>query len=162
MAVLTDARNAVWQAIDNWPALANAFALKLKHDAEMSLMQDGEPSISDFPCIAITPADVVPNWFTNQSQFWPYTLNIAIWTPDWKIALAEDLVEKVVSAIYQASATPGGVPYIKAATGYHPERIGPMTMQPARLRNTDDGEGTQAMRTGIALTLRINRNPFTA
>lgn len=159
MAVLTDARNAVWQAIDNWPALLGVFKQSFRHEVEM-MLQEMEPSISDFPCIAVTPAEVVPSWFTNQAQQWPYTLNVAIWTPDWILAPAEQLIEDVVSAIYKASATVGGPTYIKAATGFHPERLGPMTLQPMKLNDSDDGDGTKAIRTSIAITLRINRNPF--
>lgn len=162
MAALTDARNAVWDAIDNAAALADVFAQKFKLNDEMFLWNRREPSISDLPAIMITPRQIDPQWVLNVAQEYPYLLVVTIWTADFYLPQAEDLAEKVWKAIYQTgpSAT---VSYVQAATGYRNKGGIPVTFEPMFLGDNGEGQNRIAViKTELSVLLRLRQNPFTA
>lgn len=160
MAILTDARNAVWSAIDNYASLNGAFNQKFRYDKEQSTWENIEPSISDLSAIAIVPINMSPEWWTNRMQNWPYVLDVTLWTKNWHLEPAEELIEKVILAMYRATPSGSSVPYIKKATGYHPTKHGPATFQASRLTDAKNGQGTKVIITRMQVSLRIHRDPF--
>lgn len=129
MAILTDARNAVWDAIDNWPALSGAFRQKIRFEpsqaGKLMMPAKDEPSGVDFPAISVAPSAVNPVWLGNQVQFRPVSLSIQIWTSGWdSLPQNEQLWEDVVEAIYKAKPDGGGDTYIGSATAHGPYGFG--------------------------------------
>ena len=129
MAVLTDARNAVWNAIDNWTALQNTFRQKIRFErsagSKLMLANTDEPTGVDFPAIAVAPSVVNPIWLGNQVQFRPLSLTISIWTAGWdSLPQNEEIWGNVLDAIYKCKPVGGGDTYIGAATAHGPYGFG--------------------------------------
>ena len=129
MAILTDARQAAWNAIDNWPALENAFRQKLRYEpsttGKLGIADSDEPSGVDFPAIGIFPSVVNPTWLGNQVQFRPVSLTVSIWTRGWNSLLtSEQLWEDVIDAIYKCKLPDDSDTYIGAATMHGPYGFG--------------------------------------
>lgn len=158
MAALTDARRAVWKAIDNWPDLQNVFAQRLDFENDQSMHEDQpEPSISDVPAIAIVPVSNTPQWFHHRQQHWILALDITIWTPGWILETAEDLLEKLLDAFWRSKPGDTGPTYLEP---YQPfQTMGNASFDPARLSDSEGG-GTQVMITRTQLALSIRKDPF--
>lgn len=156
---LADCRNAIWNAIDNWPALADAFAMKLRFDADDGDPEDGQPSISDFPAIAVGDVSVATKTVMTQTQEWAATFSILVWTQGWNYSRANALIDPIIAALYKSKPDGESVSYIKSATGFHLDSPPQLTQQPVTLQDADDG-GTKAILTTLKVTLKIHRNPF--
>lgn len=167
MALLTNARRAIWSAIDNWPDLAGAFNLKLRFDSVGADQDDGalsggmltdtlEPSLSDLPAISVIPTTVDPSWWTHEMMTFLASYQVVIWTRDWYLPDAEDLIEKTWKAIWQAAASDSSAGYVKVATGYHPKRIGPIQWQMASVGRD---RSLRATRVQMTLGLRTQQDP---
>lgn len=162
--LLTTARESLWSAINLWPdlkknpddATATVFSQQFTFDDLMMPLDEIEPSISEFPAIAIAPTTVDPQWYLNSMMNWRTVYMITIWTADWMLPEPEGLVEEVVNAIYRQMATGTTVPLVKQATGFYPEVLGPIQFQPVRL---GEKKTIKAMRVQQMLTLRQNKNP---
>lgn len=129
MAILTDARQAVWDAIDNWPTLSGAFRQKLRYEPDvtgkLSNPESDEPTGMDFPAIGVFPSVVNPAWLGNQVQFRPYSLSVQIWTAGWKsLPQNEQLWQDVIDAIYKCKLPDNSDTYIGAATMHGPYGFG--------------------------------------
>lgn len=157
MAALTEARLAVWQAIDNYAPLANVFRQKLRWDKEQAMLEQVEPSISDLPCISIRSGRVDPEWFTHQQQHLAYLLIIEIWTADWIQEPAEDLFEKTMDALYRSRPGSSGPTYLEPYMPFQVMPSGPI--QGHLLSDSEDG-GTQVMLSTIQFSPNIRKNPF--
>lgn len=129
MAIMTVARQSVWDAIDHWPALENKFRQKLRFSPSVSgkltAQESDEPSGADFPCIAIAPSAINPLWLGNQIQFRPLSLTVTIWTKGWNsIAQSEELWEGCIDAIYKCKLPDNSDTYVGAATQAGPYGFG--------------------------------------
>ena len=166
MALLTTARNSLWDAIDHWPELQRAlpdetrsiFEKTYRFDDEMPLLQELSPSLSRLPALAIFPATVTPAWYTHEMQHWPVLYDIVMWTPRWNVATAEDLVEKVLNALFRSSPEESSVSYVKAATGFYPLRVGPIAF--SRVTGGSPDQPVKLIETRANVTLRTNKDPF--
>ncbi len=158
--IFTGARLAVWQALDNFSGLQaggiSVFNRTYRFDVEMALMNEISPAFSDLPALALLPISVTPEWWTSQMQQWPLVLELTLWTRDWRLDLAEQLIEQVGYALFQ-SQNAQGVPFIKAATGYYPRQLGPITFTPTR---TGGERKTKAVQTRMTLGLRLAVDPL--
>ena len=107
MPMLTDAREALWQAIDTWPALEDAFARKYKFDDRPGQVA-GQPSptIGDLPALAISLDAVGTEWTLHQSQQVRAKFKATIWTREWDVRPIEGFWEELVKAIYQGMDVP--------------------------------------------------------
>lgn len=125
MALITDARRGMWDAIHNWPALkassGDAKATKFKRwfdgDSDAPLKRDIYPAFSEMPCIAVHGIGLQLDWQNNRQMRWPMAFVVKIWTPTWKLAANEELFEEVVKALYR-SKNGDNVEYVRAATGF--------------------------------------------
>lgn len=128
MAILTDARLAVWDAIDNWGPLQGRFRQKMRFAPSVAgkLTQEAdEPSGVDFPAISIAPSAINPVWLGNQIQFRPLSLTVTIWTRGWNsVGESEELWEGVIDAIYKCKLPDNSDTYIGAATNAGPYGFG--------------------------------------
>lgn len=163
--LLTTARESLWTAINGWPSLktnpddvrASVFAQAFTFDDEMVPFEELEPSISEFPAIAIAPTVLDPSWYLNQMQNWRTVYQITIWTADWSLPQPEGLIEEVINAIYRQMAAGTTVPVVKQQTGFYPYTIGPFTFAPVRV---GEGKDVKAMRVQQTITLRQNKDPI--
>lgn len=154
---LTIARNAVWEAIDNWTALANVFERTYKTSADFAELQLRDPSPAELPAIALYWADIKPDWRTNRMQEWPLTMRLTAWFPGDRHTYAETILEHIFDAIYQYTATGDTAPYIQKTLGFPPKRVDSLTVQSVTLGRSQQ---THAIRADVAFTLRSNKDPF--
>lgn len=174
LSLLNVARTALWNSIDNWSELrrhpddtqATVFNQVYRFDAEPPLLDEVAPCLSDLPALAIMPAQVVPAWWTNEMQHWPVLYELTLWTQDWQLPEAEDLIEKVINAIYRCRHPDGNYSYVKAppsamppGTGYFPQRIGPITFRRAQVGVPGDAR-LKVIVTTAAIALRTQKDPF--
>jgi hypothetical protein len=155
--LLTTARHALWDALAAWPATSGVFAQKYTFDDPGSLLSEMNPGPADLPAIAILPTSLSPQWFTTQFQTWPLVFDVTVWTADWTLPTAEDLIEQVLLALYQAKPPGGSVPIVKAAVGHYPERLGPIRFE---MLGGEDRRGVRLLQTTASLSLRLNVAPL--
>lgn len=125
MALITDARQGMWNAIHNWAPLkasggdskATRFKRWFDGDADAPMKRGIFPSFSEMPCIAIHGVGLQLDWQNNRQMRWPILFVVKIWTPTWKLGVSEDLFEEVVKALY-LSKNVSNVEYVRAATGF--------------------------------------------
>lgn len=160
-AKTTDARAAIWDAIENYAALnpsgASVFKRKIKHEGQTggldSIIQSG---LGDLPSIEIVPStqDYQPQ--TNRMTEFPY--NVEVRLLGLYLDKLETYAQDIVKAVYQqgAPATPT-VSYVKAATGYHPQAVRVATPQIVPL-----GRGKAPKAWGMVMTfsLKFQYDPF--
>ena len=170
--IFTVARRSLWDAIDNWPALAGVFKQKFKLEDDNRIAAAGagaaasvggfEPKLADLPAILIFPSRVDPAWYTNQQMNWPVAYVVTFWTKNWDLRLPEQLIDAVAEAFHKstASGTPtrDTVSYVKAATGFHPQMVGQISFN-AGVIGPKDNE-IRVIRTQLQFVLRNNRVPF--
>lgn len=161
MALLTTARISLWTAIDNYgplrPAGVHRIRQTYRFDKRMpSTIQEIQPSISRLPALAIFPESVAPFWWTHEMQQWPVLYTLVLWTEHFDLEPAEELIELLIEAPHRACPADSTVPYVKAATGYYPLRVGPILFS----RDTATDKQVKAIRTQASLTLRTTKDPF--
>ena len=133
MPSITNARNALWDAIDHWPDLRqdgrSVFKRMIRHDDDEGLLMSAQDAaLGDLPAIEIAPARLEPDWYLNRCMEFPFILDVKLL--GLRLSVLEDLVEKVWQACYQAAPSESPtVSYVRAATGYYPSRLGPITTQ---------------------------------
>lgn len=156
MPAITDARQAVWNAIDNWPALNGAFRRKVRFEPSQAGQQFmspavDSPALGDFPSISIAPSAIVPAWIGNQTQFHPLSLTIQILTSGWdSVPKSEELWSEVIQAVYHSRPTPEADTYIGTATGRGPYGFGN-----SRWTRTQFQNGQKAWSHSFDLVLKI-------
>ncbi len=155
--VLATARSAVWDAIDHFAALEERFVRKFASDADLAELLLRDPAPHELPAVALTWQAMPTDWWTNQQQQWQPTLAVTLWLPATWHAAAEHLAQQVCLAVYRATPEASTVPYVKAATGHHPKRSGPINVQPVVIGRSGL---TQAIRVDVSFVLRTNLNPF--
>jgi hypothetical protein len=128
-----------------------------RFDDAMPLQDELTPSLSRLPALAIFPASVSPAWWTHELQQWPVLYDVVLWTPRWQLNLAEELIEQVIDAIYRSAPEHSTVPFVKQATGYYPQRLGPITFTRARV---GPEQSLKVIETRTHLTLRATKDPW--
>ena len=100
--MLTAARQAVWGAIDSWPALESLFKRRFTfEDYPGRVTGRPKPTIGELPAIAIYPDTASTTWALNQSQDVRYPLRMEIWTREWDVREGERIWEEIIKALYQ-------------------------------------------------------------
>lgn len=156
--ILTDARQAVWECIENYESTKGLYATKFKLEDDGSGRPiRAEPSPSDLNSIRIELDSVNPEWWLNQQQKVPFSLNVTIWTESWNCVTAERYFELTNEAIWQyVRPGDGTVERIKRVTNYHP--LGVTNVQWKRVvLNTSSGlSGQSALQKMIPLSVQGN------
>lgn len=157
--LLTDARTAVWNSIDNWGPLQvgqeSFIRKKYKFDTELSMLADASPAASDLNALAIFPSTTIPEPFTTSFKRYPYALDFFFWTRDWIVPHAERMWENIVDALYQAKASGETLSYIHAETCRRP-KLGPITMERVKLSD----EKVRAIKCRMQVILWVTFNPM--
>lgn len=160
---LTAIRNAVWDSIDHWSPFAEdeeeeippAWLRKFQSPADVEELTLHDPGLADLPAIAVTWGNIGQNWWTHREQKWPASLNVVYWLPADQIEIAEWRAQQIVECLYRATAEPGGLTYLRAATGYPPEKYS-QTIEPVVL-----GRGqNKAIRGTVAFQLPATFKPY--
>ncbi len=154
---LTVGRNAVWTAIENWPALDAVFQRTYKTSADFAELQLRDPAPWELPAIAVYWGDINPEWKWHRTQDWPLSMRLAVWLPGDRHTFAETLCETVFDAIYQAKPDNSTRSYIEQATGYPPRRVSSLTVSSIVLGRSQQ---VHALRADVAFALRSNKDPF--
>jgi hypothetical protein len=157
---LTLARRAVWDAIDNWQPLASTFRQKYRYEKSPTPGSPLEPPnkateptvYADLPAIAIIPSLVQPRPETLQTNRYPYTLRVMVWTHDWTLEQPEQIWQDVRNAVFNSANADTGLNYIKAATGSYATGFNPVRWQMARI---GEDNKTKCVYQEWAVTLRI-------
>lgn len=153
--VLTKARQSVWAAIDDWPALQGKFRRVWRFDDAEALLEEPTPSLGDLPALAIYPSYTpLPQWVLNQSQRIPYTLEAKLWTRHWSLLAGERLWEEIVRALFR-SGPPGQTSHVFQGTGHNGVDLGPLSVQRQRL----DKQGPLCTVWRWSISLQIHWNP---
>lgn len=157
--LLTDARGAVWDCIDNWAPLQDGgesfIRKKYKFDAELSMLADASPSPADLNAVAIFPSQTIPEPHTASFKRYPYGLDVFFWTRDWVIPHAEKMWENLVDAFYQSKAAGQPRTYIHTVTCRRP-KLGPITMERVKLSE----DAVRAIKCRMQLILWLTFNPY--
>lgn len=175
---LTIGRRAVWEAIDQWPALQSAFRSKYRGELpdagfrplEPLSLRDGPTAPAELPAIAIAPATNDTEWLWGQMGSCDYALAVTIYTPGWEWTLAEWLWEQCVLAICRSkpSATSHKTyisrPLNEGGTGHHPTIL-PSRFTRTRLQTRADNEEDRpkilahTFGVGLKLNLQLITSP---
>jgi hypothetical protein len=162
---LTTARNALWLAIDNWRETVEAFHKKWTFNrTDKSLKRPG-PGLGDLPAIAIWTESFDQEWFNNIETKWPVQYRITIWTRDWELSEAEDLLHRVWRALYLAKPEGSNVEYLKAACGGLIPMPGPVTFRrayisDAAIESVGKDDRTPVTVTDFTVVLKTRQSPF--
>lgn len=105
MAFLTDARRAVWGAVNIWPGLSIIKKRVKFEDAPGAVLgRDVIPTIGDMPQLEIFPAGVQTGWVLNQTHRIIYPLEFRLWTPNTQVLQAEHIWQESIKAVYAIPA----------------------------------------------------------
>jgi hypothetical protein len=156
--ILTAARRSVWSAIENWPALEGTLKRVWKFEDTGAMQLEPIPTIGDLPALAIYPSEPSrSDWYLNQSQRIPYTLNAQLWTRHWSLLAGERIWEEIAQALFQ-SAPMGQPPYVLLGTGYNGVDLGPLSARRVNLGHS----GPICTLWEWTIGLRISWNPADA
>lgn len=113
----TDARNACWNAVLNWPAFEDTFARRYKFDGDTA--PEVSPHADQLPALQLYPSSATSNQYTNRQHEETYGLVFLIYTAGWNPAESESIAKQIRKALWQSK--PEGQPtYVQSATGSHP------------------------------------------
>lgn len=160
-AKTTDARAAIWDAIENYSALNPSgvcvFKRKIKHESATGMLDSIiQSSLGDLPSIEIVPSQQDYQLLTNRMAEFPY--NVEVRLLGLYLDKLETYAQDIVKAVYQqGSVLTPTVSYVKAATGYHPQSVRVATPQIVAL-----GRGKAPRAWGMVITfyLRFQYDPF--
>lgn len=161
--ILTQARNAVWDSIDNWAPFAAsggtsaAWSRKFKSASDIEELSLHEPGLADLPAIAVTWGPTSPSWWTQTMQQWTQQLFITCWLPaNWE-SVAEWRLMQLMQALYKAATESSpNVSYIRRATGRPPTKNSPVSLE---LVPIGRAQQLHVWRGQIALNLTANFDP---
>lgn len=160
--LLTTARNAAWDALDNWPSLQGTeespvFRRKYKTAADFAELQLRDPAVHELPAIALYWGEIRPEWRNNRMQEWPLTLRYTMWFPGDRHGYVERVAVDTFDAIYKATRPDDSMPCIERTTGYPPRRVNELTVSSVVLGRA---QRIYALRADVAFALRGNKDPF--
>jgi hypothetical protein len=156
----TDARNAVWAAIDNWAALnpggRSVFNRKITHGTNTAnLENDVAPGLSDQIAIEIVPVNANPKWQTNRMQECSYFLGVKL--VGQVLERLEQVVEDIWQGVYEAKAGGTELSYVRTATGYHPQSLG---ITWTRTQSGNEQRKIRVWQATLSIGLRFNKDPL--
>lgn len=152
----TTARESVWNAINNWPALTGKFARKKDYVTLARNIENATSvSLADLSAIEILPGNTQIAWDTNRMEKVDYVLNVGIM--GLALPTIEQLATDVWDAIYNAKPPGGAMSYVRTATGYNPMNL---QVSWAVRRSTDSGQKLTFIQATIFVGIRFQRDPF--
>ncbi len=175
-ALLTVARNALWNSINNWSELkkdpGDTYATVLNQcytfDGESPLLEEmpPAPSMSDLPALAIMHVDNNPAWWTNEMMMSAAVFQAILWTQDWSYPEPERLIEFIRRAFYQAKPPAGQLTYIQSGQVATPPGTGYLPIQhsvsgPRFATSGKDDDAIRVTITTLTIALCLQFDPLT-
>ncbi len=121
MPALTDARLAIWDAVENWAGLqsggVSVFKRLYKFDGDDS--PEISPHPDQLPALLVDRPDDGVSEEKNRIWEWNAGFKFLMWTTSWNLANPELYEIELIKALFQSAAN--GTPYIVAATGFLPQ-----------------------------------------
>lgn len=152
---LSAIRGAVWNSIDSWEPFAEVWSRKYTASTDVEELALHDPGLMDLPAIAVNWGNIGQNWWTHREQKWPASLNVVFWLPVDQIEVAEWRAQQIVECLYRAKGEGQSLTFLRAATGYPPEKYS-QTIEPVEL-----GRGAnKALRGTIAFLLPATFQPY--
>ena len=154
MAILTDTRLAMIQAMKTWPALASTIKRFYTFEDFPGLIPGApNPTGGDIPALEIFPAGGNSSWVLNQSQRVEYPMKFTLYTKDWNPAQGEVIWEETIKAAYQSFDGPTRA---NRVTGFSPLSV-------ALAQLGANGEGPRCLRWEWTIQIQADLwNPKTA
>lgn len=168
-AILTQGREAVWNAINNADALRvggqSVFKRQVRFDDSEAPFMEADDWLAwlgygDLPALAIWTQEVSMGWAENTAQEWIMPLLIRMATPNHSLPEPENLAEQVVLAIHETQIPGTTVSFVKRATSYHPVGAGNFVFTPEYISEAEDSDGENAIKiveTTFNLSLRFKK-----
>lgn len=161
---LTLARNAIWDAIDNWSELDGTFTKKFR-------FRQGDKSLNrtvgfgDLNAIAIWPDQFDEDYAFSIETKWPITYRISVWTRDWELDMPEDIAWKISRALWRSKPEGDALTYLLRACGGLTPQLGVTTFRRIKMSQSDMAMEQQRDERPVTLTemqlvLRTRQNPF--
>lgn len=139
-ALLTAARLAVWEAIENW-TWPEGFEwqrlFKSDADAEELLLR-GKPSLGELPALAVDWQPFTAEDVLNILQKIPAVIRLQAWLPASSLTLAETIGQELLAAVCRSKPEESSVTYVRQAIGHLPRPLGPCLIQGVSLPGADD------------------------
>lgn len=170
MNPLTVARNAVWDSIDSYGPLRDAFKTKITYDRTTRPgyvshpYRDRPTSRGECPAIALAGSLVRTEWRLNKSLEIPYTVAVMIWTADGYQSEIEDLYFGVIQAVHQARPEGSNLTFFQQAgisrvVGVESFRLRRVNVDPLNSNQADD-RPIRLLQLEGGLTVSQGFNPF--
>lgn len=160
-SLFTQARRAVWDAIENW-TWPEEFEwkrlFKSDTDTEELLLREA-PSLAELPAISLEwsqPFSV--EQILNVLQKCPASLRISLWLPAGSLTLAEYLGDQLMQAVCRCTPEGSTVPYVRKVTGHLPEPLGPFQISGVNLPG--EPAGRKALKVTLTIVLPIYLDYF--
>lgn len=150
MAVLQDAYDSLWDAIDNWAYFSGVFKRTYRFDGDDS--PEINPKQAQLPALAIYPDPGTSRMALNRAHEHKFQLLLMIFTPTWNLENPFTYWQEIHKAAWQSDGG-GGVPYVKNVTGFYPENDSQVDFDRIIL------DGGKATLTTLRLTLKVRFNP---
>ncbi len=125
----TKQRNALWNAVDHWPALSTVFGgRKFRMEHDVNAMGFEPTGFGELPAISITPTELTTEWLMQKFREFKFLFDVNLYCT--RLEQAEQLLEDVTDAVFKCENN-SGVPYYTAeGTNAHPPRDLKATIQP--------------------------------
>lgn len=169
MSRFSTVRTAVWDAIDNWPALATTFKQKYRFQSTVPAGQPKQASDRRYEPTSITECDAIsivpqafPNeWKLNNLMEFDYALTIKCWFKSATADTAEDVMEKLLDAFWGAKASGAPQSYIRTALGGRIARMLPFTVSTDLIGETgaEDDNRTKVLTLTGGIVLPVTYQP---
>lgn len=99
--ILRPARQAVFYALRRWDRWTSQINTFVESDDDVKRFLQVEPNVSRCPMVSAAWATFDPSWWVFTMQRWQAPLEIAVWVPEDRASLAEDLIEDAIDAVYR-------------------------------------------------------------
>lgn len=144
-ALLTQARLAVWAAIENWDWPAGFEWQRLfKSDADTEeLLLREKPALDELPALAVDWQPFTTEDVLNILQKIPAVIRLRAWLPAGSLGLAETISQELLMAVCRSTPEGGTVSYVRAAIGHLPRPLGPCLIQSISLPGREDRKAIQ-------------------
>lgn len=121
--ILTRARRAVWDAIENWEPLQDDDdeSLFVRRYKDEDLAPRLLPAPDQLPALALVPIPAETFQALHQQHEHRYNLRFLLFTESWNTIVADWYWERILNALFLSGENPpSGVSYIQAANGFPP------------------------------------------
>jgi hypothetical protein len=157
--MLTQARNGLWDAIDNWSPLAGTFKRKYRFDKPGDVPNGMPlPAPAECPAIAIFPLPSTDGWDTNQSRSTYYNLNVSLFTYHLVLPQAEALWVEVARALFTSAPENSNLEYYRQSDFVEQMTISQLAPIPVK-SDADNPQSPDVIRWDMPVQMHLRWHP---